>query len=45
MNDLIRVKFKEIVYLQDIIKKDDTNYKARRGKTNDFGEYSLPIVF
>ena len=28
MNDLIRVKLKEIVNLQDIIKKDYLNYKA-----------------
>ena len=32
MNDLIRAKFKEIVELQDIIKKDDLNYKSKRGK-------------
>ena len=28
MNDLIRVKLKEIVNLKDIIKKDYLNYKA-----------------
>ena len=43
MNDLIRAKFKEIVKLQDIIKKDDLNYKLKRGKTSC--KYSLPIVF
>ena len=32
MNDLIRAKLKEIVKLQDIIKKDDLNYKSKRGK-------------
>ena len=30
MNDLIRVKLKEIVNLQDIIKKDYLNYKAQK---------------
>ena len=29
MNHLIRVKLKEIVKLQDIIKKDDLNYKSK----------------
>ena len=33
MNDLIRVKLKEIVKLQDIIKKDDLNYEPKRAKT------------
>ena len=32
MNDLIRAKFKEIIELQDIVKKDDLNYKSKRGK-------------
>ena len=32
MNDLVLAKLKEIVELQDI-KKDDLNYKPRRGKT------------
>ena len=32
MNDLICAKLKEIVELQDIIKKDDLNYKPKRGK-------------
>ena len=30
MNDLIRAKLKEIFELQDIIKKDDLNYKLKR---------------
>ena len=30
MTDLIRAKLKEIVELQDIIKKDDLNYKAEK---------------
>ena len=33
MNDLICVKLKEIVNLQDIIKKDNLNYKPKRGRT------------
>ena len=45
MNDLIRAKLEEIVNLQDIIKKDNLNYKSKRGKTYNFGKYSLPIVF
>ena len=32
MNDLICAKLKEIVELQGIIKKDDLNYKSKRGK-------------
>ena len=45
MNDLIRVKLKEIVKLQDIIKKDDLNYKSKHRKPDNFGKYSLPITF
>ena len=45
MNDLIRLKLKEIVKLQDIIKKDELDYKSKRGKTYNIGKYSLPIVF
>ena len=45
MNDLIRTKLKEIVKLQDIIKKDYLNYKLKCGKTYNFGKYSLPIAF
>ena len=45
MNDLIPVKLKEIVKLQDIIKKDDLNYKPKRRKAYSFGKYSSPIVF
>ena len=44
MNDLIRVKLKEIIKFQDSIKKDDLNYKSKRAKTYNFGKYSLPIV-
>ena len=45
MNDLIRVKLKEIVNLQNIIKKDNLNYKSKRVKTYNFGKYSLLIAF
>ena len=45
MNNLIRAKLREIVKLQDIIKNFDLNYKSKRGKTYNFGKYSLPIVF
>ena len=45
MNDLIRDKLKEVIYLQDIIKKDNLNYKLKYGKTYNFGKYSLPVVF
>ena len=30
--------------MQDIIKKDDLNYKSKRGKTYNFSKYSLPTV-
>ena len=33
MNYLIRVKLKETVKLQDIIKKDNLTYKSKREKT------------
>ena len=45
MNDLICAKLKEFVESQDIIKKDDVNYKSKRGTTYSFSKYSLPIVF
>ena len=45
MNDLICANLKEIVKLQDIIKKDDLNYKSKRRKAYSFGKYSLTIVF
>ena len=32
INDLIHVKLKEIIKLQDIIKNDDLNYKSKRKK-------------
>ena len=45
MNYLLDVKLKEIVNFQDIIKKDDLNYKSKHGKTYNFGKYSLRTVF
>ena len=45
MNDLIRAKSKEIVKLQDIVKKDDLNCKSKCRKTYNFSKYSLPIIF
>ena len=44
INDLIRIKLKEIVELQDIIRKDNLNCKSRRGKTYDFSKYTPPMV-
>ena len=44
MNNLIRAKLKEIVKLQDIIKKDDLNYQLKHGKTYNFGKYLLLIA-
>ena len=38
MNDLIRSKLKGTVELQDIIKKDDLNYKSKCGKTYNFSK-------
>ena len=45
MNGLIRAELKRIIELQEIIIKDDLNYKSKRGKTYNFSKYSLPIVF
>ena len=45
MNNFICTKLKEIVELQDIIKKDNLNYKSKCRKTYNFCKYSLPIVF
>ena len=36
---------KEIVNLQDVIKKDDLNYRSKGGKTYNFAKYSVPFVF
>ena len=45
MNDLTCAKLKEIIELQDIIKKDVLNCKSKRAKTYNFSKNSLPIVF
>ena len=39
MNNSIRVKLKEVIKLQDIIKKDDLNYKSKCRKAYNFGKY------
>ena len=44
MNDLICANLKELVKLQDIVKKDNLNYKSKRREAYNFGKYSLPIV-
>ena len=44
-HDLIRVKLKELVGLQDITEKDDLNYKLKHGKTYNFSKYSVSVVF
>ena len=44
INDLIRTKLKEIVELQDIIRKDNLNYNSKRGKTYDFSKYTPPMA-
>ena len=35
----------QIVKLEDIIEKDDLNFKSKRGKTRNLGKYSLPTVY
>ena len=45
MNDLISDKLKEIVNLQDIIKKYNLRYKSKSKKVYNFNEFSFPIVF
>ena len=41
MNDLIRAKLKEIIELQDIVKKNDLNYNSKRKITYNFSKYLL----
>ena len=43
MNDLVLVKLKKIVNLQDIIKTDNLRHKPRSRKVPNFSEYSLCI--
>ena len=38
MNDLVRVKLKEIVHLQDIIETDELHYKSKRRKVYNFNK-------
>ena len=45
MNDLIRTMLKQIIELQDIIKKDYLKYKSKRRETYNFGKYSLSLLF
>ena len=45
MKDFIRVQLKEMANLEDISNKNNLHYKSKCGKTHNFGEYSLPIVF
>ena len=45
MNKLILDYLNEIIELQDIIKKDDLNYKLKRRRTYDFCKYSVPTGF
>ena len=45
MNDFIWDKLKEIVNLQDIVKKDDVHHKWKRRKFHDFNQYYFAIVF
>ena len=43
MNDLVCVKFKEIVTFQDIIKTDNLSYKSKSRKVYSLREYSLTM--
>ena len=45
IKDLVLAKLKEIVELQDIIKKDDLNYKSKGRRTYYFSKYLVPIGF
>ena len=45
MNELIHVKLKEMVNLQDIIKTDNLHYKSKIKKDYNFSIYYLNIVF
>ena len=45
ISDLIRVKLKKTVNLQDIFKTDNLRYKSKSRKVYNFNEYSLPFVF
>ena len=45
LNDLVINKLKKIVQLQDINESNELDYSSKRGKTYNFSEYALPIVF
>ena len=45
MSDLTIGKLKEIIWLQDIIKPNELDYKSKYGKTYNFSKNFLPIVF
>ena len=45
MNDSIRGILKQIVNLQNKIKRDELNHKSKCMKVYSFSEYSLPIFF
>ena len=44
-NDLITYCLKKLVKLQDIIKSNELDYTSKHGKTYNFSNYALPIVF
>ena len=41
MSNLICAKLKENIEFQNIIKKDELNYKSNHGKTYSISKYSL----
>ena len=43
MNDMVHVKLKEIIHLQEFVKTDELHYKSKRRTVYDFNEYSLPF--
>ena len=45
MNSLIRVKLKELANLEDVIKKDNLNYKLKRGKSLQFRQIFIIYYF
>ena len=45
MNDLVWDKLKEIVHMQDVIRKHELHYKAKCREIYSFNECSLHIVF
>ena len=45
MIDFIIDKLKEIKQIQNLIKLDELDYVTKKGKRNDFREFSLAIAF